>query len=179
MWPLCLGHWQRSTNLQIYQNLDANVTIWTSENGFFTFGGRLEVWKKACDKTSATIQLIIWHSFWSIHHKNNIHDNGAFWEERSSNIFFCLKAVIPQFDNPPPRDLYNSSYHTTGEDNILYSTNRHLSLTFAFNSSGIRSCLSLQPLSNSCFLALLRQNRCCLLDDVICPIFLPSLGKRC
>ena len=32
---------------------------------------------------------------------------------------FCFKAVIPQFDNPPPRDLYNSPYHTTGEDNML------------------------------------------------------------
>lgn len=179
MWPLCLGHWQRSTNLQIYQNLDANVTIWTSENGFFTFGGRLEVWKKACDKPSATIQLIIWHSFWSIHHKNNIHDNGAFWEERSSNIFFVSKQWYHNLIIPLPeisiilhiiRQAKTISY-------IVLIDIFHLLLPLI--QSGIRSCLSLQPLSNSCFLALLCQNRCCLLDDVICPIFLPSLGKRC
>lgn len=61
-------------------------------------------------------------------------------ERKDQGIYF--KAVIPQYDNPPSRDLCNSSYHTTAEDNILLlnfahstsSTNRHLSLTFAFHS---------------------------------------------
>ena len=61
-------------------------------------------------------------------------------ERKDQEIYF--KAVIPQYDNPPSRDLYNSSYHKTAEDNILLlnfahstsSSKRHLSLTFAFHS---------------------------------------------
>jgi len=118
---------------------------------------------------------------------DNIHDNGAFWEERSSNIFFVSKqwyhnSIIPLREISiilhiirQPKTI--SYYLTLLIQRVVLIDIFHLLLPLI--QSGIRSCLSLQPASNSCFLALLCQNRCFLLHDVICPIFSPSLGKIC